>query len=93
MIAILTWMCAAALLGLSVLVVYEWFWAIVALLPWHRRQVVPAAERTRFAVVIPAHNEETVLATTLASLAQADYPRDRLHVTVVADRSIRRATA
>jgi hypothetical protein len=79
-------MCAAVLLFLSVLVLYQWIWAIVALLPWRRRQAVPAAERTRFAVVIPAHNEETVLATTLASLAQADYPRDRLHVIVVADR-------
>src|SRR6185503_18963989 len=83
---ILGWMCAAVLLPMSVLVLYEWFWAIVALLPGRRRQAVPAAARTRFAVVIPAHNEETVLATTLTSLEHVDYPLDRIHVIVVADR-------
>ena len=86
MTAILGWICAAVLLSMSVLVLYQWVWASVSLLPWRRRQAVPGAERTRFAVVIPAHNEETVLATTLASLEQVDYPLDRIHVIVVADR-------
>jgi 1,2-diacylglycerol 3-beta-glucosyltransferase len=82
---ILGLMCAAVLLFISVLVVYQWFWAIVALLPWRSRKPVRTAERSNFAVVIPAHNEETVLAATLNSLEQADYPHDRIHVVVVAD--------
>lgn len=79
-------MCAAALLFISVLVVYQWFWALVALLPWRRGKPLRTAERSHFAVIIPAHNEEMVLAATLRSLEQADYPRDRIHVVVVADR-------
>ena len=86
MIGILGWICAAALLAISVLVVYQWFWALAALLPRRSRTTVLTAARSRFAVVIPAHNEETVLAATLESLAQVDYPRDRIHVVVVADR-------
>jgi cellulose synthase/poly-beta-1,6-N-acetylglucosamine synthase-like glycosyltransferase len=79
-------MCAAVLLSMSALVVYQWFWAIVALLPLRSRKTPLTGERCRFAVVIPAHNEETVLAATLDSLEQLDYPRDRIHVVVVADR-------
>jgi cellulose synthase/poly-beta-1,6-N-acetylglucosamine synthase-like glycosyltransferase len=83
---ILASMCAAVLLAISVLVIYQWWWAIVALLPWRRRDAALSDRRSNFAVVIPAHNEETVLATTLASLEQVDYPRDQIHVVVVADR-------
>jgi Glycosyltransferases, probably involved in cell wall biogenesis len=39
----------------------------------------------RFVVVVPAHNEELVLAGTLASLYRQDYPADRYQVVVVAD--------
>lgn len=86
MTGILGWICAAALLAISVLVIYQWCWAIVALLPRRRRQTALTAARSHFAVVIPAHNEETVLAATLNSLEQVDYPLDRIHVVVVADR-------
>jgi cellulose synthase/poly-beta-1,6-N-acetylglucosamine synthase-like glycosyltransferase len=79
-------MCAAILLAMIVLAVYQWFWAIIALLPWRRRRTALTTGRSNFAIVIPAHNEETVLSSTLASLEQVDYPRDRLHVVVVADR-------
>jgi len=36
-------------------------------------------------VLIPAHNEQTGLPTTLASVFAADYPADRLRVLVIAD--------
>ena len=39
----------------------------------------------RITVVIPAHDEETVLEATLESLAGQDYPVDRFEVVVVAD--------
>jgi len=38
-----------------------------------------------FAVLIPAHNEEVVLGTLLASLAHLDYPEDQYAIYVVAD--------
>ena len=39
----------------------------------------------RFLIVIPAHDEEQLLATTLKSLAEVDYPRSHCSVHVVAD--------
>jgi cellulose synthase/poly-beta-1,6-N-acetylglucosamine synthase-like glycosyltransferase len=44
-----------------------------------------ASSPPRIAVVIPAHNEELVLAETLDSLNRQTYPRDRYMVVVVAD--------
>lgn len=38
-----------------------------------------------FAVVIPAHNEEAVIGSTLDRLHQLDYPRDMYDIHVVAD--------
>lgn len=40
---------------------------------------------TRFAVLIPAHNEAPVIDTLIASLSTVDYPKDRLRVVFVAD--------
>ena len=46
----------------------------------------PASSRKRrFAVIVPAHNEETVIAATLASLNDLDYPRALFDVHVIAD--------
>jgi 1,2-diacylglycerol 3-beta-glucosyltransferase len=46
----------------------------------------PSAQRKRrFAVVVPAHNEEAVIARTLASLNEMDYPRQFFDVHVIAD--------
>lgn len=86
MTAILGWLGAAGLLFISVLVAYQWFWAIVSVLPRRSHKSAAPAERSSFAVVIPAHNEEAVLAATLESLEHVNYPRDRIHVVVVADR-------
>lgn len=41
--------------------------------------------RWRFAVLVPAHNEEMLIGRLLDSLAAQDYPRDRFDVHVVAD--------
>jgi len=38
-----------------------------------------------FAILIPAHNEESVIAKLLSSLARLTYPKDRFAVHVVAD--------
>ncbi len=39
----------------------------------------------RFAVFVPAHNEEAVIAGLLESLAQLNYPKDLYQVYVIAD--------
>jgi 1,2-diacylglycerol 3-beta-glucosyltransferase len=46
--------------------------------------VQPSSGR-RFAVVIPAHNEETSIARTVRSFHRVDYPRDRYDLIVIAD--------
>lgn len=45
----------------------------------------PGPPSTVFRVLVPAHDEEARLATTLASLQSLDYPRDLVELHVVAD--------
>jgi hypothetical protein len=45
----------------------------------------PTVPKTRFAVVVPAHDEAAHIGKTLESLAGLDYPADLRRVTVVAD--------
>jgi hypothetical protein len=58
--------------------------AVVALPPARGRPKDPRTLR-RFAVVIPAHNEEDNLGALIDSLHRAGYPPELVHVTVVAD--------
>jgi 1,2-diacylglycerol 3-beta-glucosyltransferase len=86
MTTVLAGLCAGVLFVLSPLVTYQWALAILAI--WSRR-TSPAAgrhRRTKFHVLIPAHNEESGLATTLQSLIVVRYPREAVDVTVIADR-------
>lgn len=49
---------------------------------------VPAPKRgpkTKFAVIIPAHNESAVIASTIRSVLESNYPRDLFDVIVIAD--------
>jgi cellulose synthase/poly-beta-1,6-N-acetylglucosamine synthase-like glycosyltransferase len=41
--------------------------------------------RRRFAVLVPAHDEEVVVEKTLSSLTELDYPSDKFDVIVIAD--------
>jgi cellulose synthase/poly-beta-1,6-N-acetylglucosamine synthase-like glycosyltransferase len=50
-----------------------------------RRVRTPAVPSHTFAILIPAHNEETTLPATLESLAVLDYPPELVRVYVVAD--------
>jgi cellulose synthase/poly-beta-1,6-N-acetylglucosamine synthase-like glycosyltransferase len=50
-----------------------------------RTGVKPASRLRRFAVVVPAHNEELSLAKTVRSLLRIGYPRSHFTVIVVAD--------
>ncbi len=51
-----------------------------------RRPEPPSGDpRTRFAVVIPAHDEELLIADVIHSLARCDYPQEKIVVHVIAD--------
>ncbi|MFL6604068.1 MAG: glycosyltransferase family 2 protein [Steroidobacteraceae bacterium] len=48
--------------------------------------LLPAsARKLRFDVIVPAHNEESVIAEAVASLKRIDWPADQFRVVVVAD--------
>ncbi len=54
---------------------------------WPRPRPAPRGDRSRrFRVVVPAHDEEAVVATLLADLAALDYPADLVETWVIADR-------
>jgi len=44
-----------------------------------------SSRRLRFDVIVPAHNEEAVIARTVASLTQIDWPIANVRIWVVAD--------
>ncbi len=52
---------------------------------WWRQQTSVAAPRTRFAVLVPAHDEQVLLPRLMESLAALDYPSNLFDVHVVAD--------
>jgi cellulose synthase/poly-beta-1,6-N-acetylglucosamine synthase-like glycosyltransferase len=67
---------------------YYWFLALYALT--HRNKLkytdITSEDKTHtFAIVIPAHNEETVIAKTIQSCADLEYPANKFTVLVVAD--------
>ena len=80
-----------ALLTLEVLLalplLYLLALAIGAIVGTVRRASASAAgaPARRFAIMVPAHNEEMLIGTTLHSLAQLDYPADQYDVHVIAD--------
>jgi cellulose synthase/poly-beta-1,6-N-acetylglucosamine synthase-like glycosyltransferase len=51
----------------------------------HNKKAAPTEPRT--AIIIPAHNEEAVLDTTLDTLLRLDYPTDAVRIYVVDDAS------
>jgi 1,2-diacylglycerol 3-beta-glucosyltransferase len=59
--------------------------ALCTLLSARERPPSASARRLRFDVFVPAHNEETVIARTVANLRRLDWPQDRFRVIVIAD--------
>jgi cellulose synthase/poly-beta-1,6-N-acetylglucosamine synthase-like glycosyltransferase len=47
--------------------------------------LAPSARRLRFEVIVPAHNEESVIANVVRSVKAVDWPADQFKVVVVAD--------
>ncbi|MBI4351112.1 MAG: glycosyltransferase [Elusimicrobia bacterium] len=52
---------------------------------WRGRKAPAAAERRRFALLLPAHNEEGVVGLAVESLAGLKYPRELFDIFTVAD--------
>ena len=74
-------LCLAALPVLAI----SLYLAVLALLARQKQITAPVAPRTRFEIVVPAHDEETTIARTIESLVALDYPRELFRVLVVAD--------
>jgi len=61
--------------------------AITALWGWSDQTTAPiGSRRRRFRIVIPAHNEESVIGALLKDLSQLAYPTELLTIQVLADR-------
>lgn len=89
---ILTWALLAAEICLAFPVAYLCILSCSALISARKRasEVAHYASnqepaQTRFAILIPAHNEEMILGILLKSLSQLDYPQNLYTVYVIAD--------
>jgi len=73
-------------LGLLFLLVnaYLWFLAFASFLP-DRKPDAGLSPASRFAILVPAHNESKVIQRTIDSLADLDYPGELYQVVVIAD--------
>lgn len=75
----------------SVLGVLAAYHVVLAAAAWQARwsggdrTTLPRVARHRFAVLVPAHDEERLLGSTLKSLLALDYPEELFDVHVVAD--------
>ncbi|MGD0310206.1 MAG: glycosyltransferase family 2 protein [Acidobacteriota bacterium] len=59
--------------------------ALVSLLPPRMQKTGPAPIAHRFAVLIPAHDEENTISKSVHSCLRMDYPLDKFDVYVIAD--------
>ena len=73
------------LFPLTLLVLYQWFLAVSSFF-YRPPTAYCGAREARFLVLIPAHNEEMGIASTLESLRNLNYASERYRVLVIADR-------
>ncbi len=67
------------------LATYLLFITIAPILIWKSKNEPSKEKKKKFAIIIPAHNEEKVIHATLRSAKQVSYPSDLFDVIVVAD--------
>jgi cellulose synthase/poly-beta-1,6-N-acetylglucosamine synthase-like glycosyltransferase len=72
---------------LALCTAYQLLWMVLSLPSLWRPAPTSDGQSasTRFAVLIPAHNEEQLIAETVRSLRESDYPSERCTVYVIAD--------
>ncbi len=68
----------------SLFLLYYVFLAVAGFWPGSARQRGDAPKK-RYTIIVPAHNEESVIGDTLQSLGNISYPKDLYRVLVVAD--------
>jgi cellulose synthase/poly-beta-1,6-N-acetylglucosamine synthase-like glycosyltransferase len=73
------------LFPLTLLVLYQWFLAVCSFF-YCSPMPYSEARHAQFLVLIPAHNEEVGIASTLESLRDLNYASERYRVLVIADR-------
>ena len=73
------------IIGILFLICYSYQLLYVPVALWRRHRVEKAAPLRRYAVLISARNEESVIAQLIDSIRQQDYPAEYLDVYVVAD--------
>jgi 1,2-diacylglycerol 3-beta-glucosyltransferase len=73
-----------ALAVAGIFTLYLLFLSIIALCVRRRTNFTATASR-RFAILIPAHNEELSLDRTVRSLQQIEYPKELFDIVVIAD--------
>ncbi|MGE3152614.1 MAG: glycosyltransferase family 2 protein [Nitrospiraceae bacterium] len=72
----------------SLLALYQWVLGVISLF-FRPPKIHPIEEkRSRFLVLIPAHNEEFGIESTLEGFKRLDYPPDSFRVVVIADRCV-----
>src|SRR5258708_25654450 len=85
MIATLAWLILAVIAaGLALLTAYLVVLTVAALFA-DKSGPISAPGRRRFAILVPAHNEEALIGRLLVSIAELEYPSEQYDVCVVAD--------
>ncbi len=64
---------------------YYVFVYTVGLLPWRREKKAEEDRFLKFAILIPAHNEQDVIDKLITNLKKLDYPDDFYRIIVIAD--------
>jgi 1,2-diacylglycerol 3-beta-glucosyltransferase len=77
--------CILFLFPAALVCLYYMSLALFALLSRKENASVEGNPAYTFAIVIPAHNEEQNISTTLRSCAVLDYPKDKYRIFVIAD--------
>ena len=85
LLTLLEWLVALFLLVIAAGLGYHYFLLWAGRQPSLRREVRPSSATLRYALAVPAHNEQGVIASTVQRLRQIDYPAERFDVHVVAD--------
>ncbi len=83
--SMVTFFLIAGMAGITVLVLYLWFFAISYIVVGKRDTPLSIVPQSRFVFVVPAHNEENGITATVQSLLSVSYQRTLFDVVVVAD--------
>jgi len=83
--AVLGTLLVLILIPLSALLLYQWFLAVASFF-FRPAGVSTRIAKSRFLILIPAHNEEMGIGSSLDSIGRLDYPSTHHRVVVVADR-------